>query len=344
MADELVSLRPVTSVALLVEYAAGRGLNTSSILRGTGISESRLTEHTGEVMLGQELSVLRNIVSALDDEPGMGFLAGLLCHPPSLGVLGFALLTSPNLRHALEIGLRYADLSFTAAAHTLHDQGAEVRIVRDDQGLPPEIRRFALERDLAAISTIQQDLLATRIPVERVEVPFEAHPVYEMFGAVLGVEDIRFGSPHSALVVRAGVLELPLPQANTASARMYEQQCAELVQRRRSRVGISKQVRQLLVREGGMADQSRIAVALNLSVRTLRRRLAEEGTSFRELSNETLGLLAEELLGAGLTVENVADRLGYSSVSAFTSAFRSWRGLSPGNFARVKRGLAPVGA
>ncbi|MEV0248226.1 AraC family transcriptional regulator [Nocardia sp. NPDC050712] len=344
MADELVSLRPVTSVALLVEYAVGRGLSTAAVLRGTDVSESQLNEPAGEVMLGQELAVLRNIVAGLDDEPGLGFLAGLLCHPPSLGVLGFALLTSPSLRHALEIGLRYADLSFTAAAHTLHDEGSEVRISRDDQALPPEIRRFALERDLAAISTIQQDLLATRIPVERVEVQFDAHPVYEMFGAVLGVENIRFNAPQTALVVRTSVLQLPLPQANVASARMYEQQCAELVQRRRSRVGISKQVRQLLVREGGMADQSRIAVALNLSVRTLRRRLADEGTSFRELSNETLGLLAEELLGAGLTVENVADRLGYSSVSAFTSAFRTWHGLSPGNFARVKRGLAPVSA
>ncbi|MEU8899914.1 AraC family transcriptional regulator ligand-binding domain-containing protein [Nocardia sp. NPDC048505] len=342
MADELVSLRPVTSVALLVEYAVGRGLATPDVLRDTEITEAQLTEPAGEVMLVQELRVLRNIVAGLDDEPGMGFLAGLLCHPPSLGVLGFALLTSPNLRHALEIGLRYADLSFTAAAHALHDAGSELHIIRDDSALPPEIRRFALERDLAAISTIQQDLLSTRIPVERVEVPFDAHPVYEMFGAVLGVEDIRFGAPRTALVVQASVLQLPLPQANVAGARMYEQQCADLVQRRRSRVGISKQVRQLLVREGGMAEQARIAVALNLSVRTLRRRLAEEGTSFRELSNETLGLLAEELLGAGLTVENVADRLGYSSVSAFTSAFRAWHGLSPGNFARVKRGLAPV--
>ncbi|RDI67603.1 hypothetical protein DFR76_103674 [Nocardia pseudobrasiliensis] len=51
--------------------------------------------------------------------------------------------------------------------------------------------------------------------------------------------------------------------------------------------------------------------AHGLGVRTLRRRLSDEGTTFRELANETIGMLAEELLIAGLTVEQVADRLGY---------------------------------
>ncbi|CAM4167935.1 AraC family transcriptional regulator [Nocardia ninae] len=344
MAEELATLRSTTSVALLAEYAMRRGLPRSVILRDTGIKEGQLDDPAGEITLGQELALMSNLTAAIDDEPGQGFMAGLLCHPPSFGVLGFALMTSPNLRHALEIGLRYVDLSFTAARLDVCDHGAEVWITRDDRALPVHIRRFALERDLAAISTIQQDLLSTRIPVTRVEVPYEPHPIYETFAAMLGVEKVVYGASGTTLVVQSSALQLPLPQANIATARFYEQQCAELIDRRRSRMGISKQVRQLLLRQGTLADQARVAAALNLSVRTLRRRLAEEGTTFRELSNETLGLLAEELLMAGLTVENVADRLGYASPSAFTTAFRGWRGLSPGNFARVKRGLAPVGA
>jgi AraC-like DNA-binding protein len=110
------------------------------------------------------------------------------------------------------------------------------------------------------------------------------------------------------------------------------------MQRRRTRTGLGGQVRELLIRRGGVADQTHIAADLDLSVRTLRRRLAGEGTTFREVSNETVGLLAEEMLIAGLTVEHAAERLGYSSVSAFTSAFRSWRGQSPGQFARIHRG------
>ncbi|WP_433670193.1 helix-turn-helix domain-containing protein [Nocardia sp. CA-136227] len=56
---------------------------------------------------------------------------------------------------------------------------------------------------------------------------------------------------------------------------------------------------------------------MDSSVRTLRRHFADEGTTFRELSTETVGLLSGEFLVTGMTVEQAAQRLGYASVSAF---------------------------
>ncbi|MFF2553059.1 AraC family transcriptional regulator [Nocardia sp. NPDC058058] len=338
MTDGQAQLRSITSAALLVEFASGRGIPTPALLRGTGIREGDLLDSTAEITLGQELALMRNVVAEVGDEPGMGLMAGLLCHPPSLGVLGFALMSCPTVRDAVGLALRYADLSFTVARHHLVIDGADVSIVRDDSGVPREVRRFAVERDVAAIWTIQQDVLPMRPPITRVAVAFPPHPVYEMFGAMLGVEDVVFNAARSAVTGPADIQSLQLPQANSATARFYEQQCADLMQRRRSRVGISGRVRQLLISRGGIADQSRIAAELDLSVRTLRRRLADEGTTFRELTTETIGLLAEELLITGMTVEQAAIRLGYASVSAFTSAFRAWKGQSPGQFARENRG------
>ncbi|MBF6177487.1 AraC family transcriptional regulator [Nocardia otitidiscaviarum] len=341
-ADQPTRLRSIVGAALLADFASTRGLGLPEVLRDTGIRESDLNEPTAEITLGQEVALMRNVVRGVGDEPGQGLLAGLLCHPPSMGVLGFALMTCPTFGHAVDIATRYADLSFTAARLSTRRIGDEFWVLRDDQALPSDIRTFALERDLAAVATVQQDLLSTKLPVVRVEVTVAPHPIYEMFGAIFGVDDIRFDADTSYLVIPANTLDMPLPQANTATARYYEQQCADLMERRRSRVGVSGQVRKLLIRRGGVADQTHIAADLDISVRTLRRRLADEGTTFRELSNETVGMLAEELLVAGLTVEQVADRLGYSSVSAFGSAFRSWKGQSPGHFARINRGRATV--
>ncbi|WP_122186342.1 AraC family transcriptional regulator [Nocardia stercoris] len=331
-------IRSIASATLLAEFAQTRGLKLPDILRNTDIHADQLTDHSAEISLRQELAVMRNIVSATGDEPGLGLMAGLLCHPPSLGVLGFAIASSSTLRRALEISLRYSDLLFVVGRHWLEEHGDELWIVRDDRGVPPEVRRFAMERDLAALATIQQDLLPTRLPLSRVQVVLPAHPIYEMFGALFGVDRIDFGARPTILAAPAAMMDMPLPQSNPTTARFYEQQCAEIVQRRRGRVGISGRVRQLLIRHGGVTDQTHIAADLDLSVRTLRRRLADEGTTFRELSTETIGLLAEELLTAGLTVEQVADRLGYSSVSAFATAFRSWKGQPPGHFARTHRG------
>lgn len=333
-------MRSINGVALLVDYAVTRGLRMPDILRGTGIGEQQLQDPSGEITLAQELTLLRNVVDGVHDEPGLGLMAGLLCHPPSFGVLGFAVMSSPTLRHAADIGVRYADLWFTIARHALVEHGDELWLVRDDSGVPPELRRFTLERDFSAIATIQQDLVPMRVPTLRVEVTVEPHPVYEMFATMLGVDKITFGAPRSLMAWHRSTLDVALPQSNVATARFYEQQCADIMQRRRSRGGVSGRVRELLIRHGGVTDQARVAADLDVSVRTLRRRLADEGTTFRELSNETVGMLAEELLVAGLTVENVAERLGYSSVSAFTSAFRSWKGQPPGHFARVHRGRA----
>ncbi|NNH75975.1 AraC family transcriptional regulator [Nocardia uniformis] len=341
-ADETMRLRSIGSAALLVDYASSRGLSTADVLRSTGIHAADLDDQTAEITLVQEITLIRNIVRGVEDEPGQGLLAGLMCHATSLGLLGFAIMSSPTLGHAIDIGLRHVDLTYTIANHTMRKVGDEVWIVRDDRLLPEEIRSFALERDLGAISTVQQDLMSIKPPVLRVQVALRAHPIYEMFGAVLGVDDIRFDADQSIMVFTRSALNLPLPQANIAVARYYEQQCEELIERRRSRIGVSGQVRKLLIRRGGVADQSHVAADLDVSVRTLRRRLADEGTTFRELSNETIGMLAEELLVAGLTVEQVADRLGYSSVSAFGSAFRSWKGQSPGHFARNNRGRTTV--
>ncbi|MRH88974.1 helix-turn-helix domain-containing protein [Nocardia sp. SYP-A9097] len=335
-------LRAIHNAALLVEFGAQRGLAAEDVLAGTRIELEDLGDAEVMITCEQEYALMRNLLAGCVDEPGLGLLAGMLCHPTSLGIWGFALSTSSTLRQALEIGVRYLDLSFAAGEMRLETRGTNVVIIRDDSALPPELRRFTLERDMVAIGIVQQDLLPMRLPAIRLELALPAHPMYEAVSTLLGVSDLIFDAGRSALTLPASALEMPLPQANPASMKMYEEQCAEMVQRRRNRFGVSEQVRELLIHHHGLAEQSDIAADLNISVRTLRCRLAAEGTTFRELSSETIGLLAEELLGTGLTVESVADRLGYASVSAFGTAFRTWRGQTPGQYARANRLLTPM--
>ena len=71
-------------------------------------------------------------------------------------------------------------------------------------------------------------------------------------------------------------------------------------------------------------------------MRTLRRQLADEGVSFRTIVLQTNEQLAEELLKRGLTVEQVADRIGYSEASSFVHAFTRWKGVAPRRWARLQ--------
>jgi len=119
--------------------------------------------------------------------------------------------------------------------------------------------------------------------------------------------------------------------------------CRELVARKRARTGLSQQVRARLLRLGALeagidAGMEAVARDLHISVRTLRRRLAEDGTSYRELRDEVREALAEELLATGaLSVSDVAIRLGYAEATSFIAAFRRWKGMTPAAYARRLR-------
>jgi AraC-like DNA-binding protein len=72
-----------------------------------------------------------------------------------------------------------------------------------------------------------------------------------------------------------------------------------------------------------------VSTALGISLRSLERHLAEEGTSFRELRDESLKARLEALLrGTDLSLAAIAERLGYSDESALSRATRRWHGCS----------------
>ena len=76
-----------------------------------------------------------------------------------------------------------------------------------------------------------------------------------------------------------------------------------------------------------------MAAHLQVNLRTLQRHLAIEGVTYEQLIDDIRKDLAEDLLKTtNLTVEEVAIQLGYSEVSAFSRAFKRWKGISPRNF------------
>ncbi len=343
MARDPWYVRSTVSAALLVDFAVEREIAGAVALAGTGIEEAELTDPTVEIDLDQEFRIIRNILDVTGDEPGLGLIAGMAVHLPVIGNLGVALSACATVREMVEMWTRFADLSFAYVRYALETSGAQVLVSMDASNVPEQVRRFAIERDLTLIRTVQRELLSWDVPVQRLDVILGYSPVYEAVGTLLNVPEIRFDADRTALVLDAADLRHPMPQAHPLLRAQYERLCVETIQKRHARTGLSGQVRELLVYRGGLAGQTEVAADLNISVRTLRRRLADEGTSFRALSHETTGMLAEELLAQGFTVDTVAQRLGYSSMSAFSTAFRTWKGLAPGRFARESRQEASRG-
>ena len=140
------------------------------------------------------------------------------------------------------------------------------------------------------------------------------------------------------------VLMEPLSQGNALAFKAAQAQCSDLLERHRSGAGLAARVKSLLTRQGaGMPGMDEVADALCMTPRTLRRRLLEEGATFLRLREEVRRATAEELLSGGaLSVENIADHLGYAEPTCFINAFRRWTGETPLVYRKAVHRAMPV--
>lgn len=329
------ALRSSASAALLVQVAAERGVTAQRCLRGTGITRDVLDDPAGEIRARQELAVARNVVRALGDPPGLGLDAGSRYHLTTYGIWGFALISSSTLREAISVGLRFLELTYTFVDISTEERAGELLFVLGDEIVPHEVRRFMVERDAAAIVVIQRELFGSSIALRHAAFRFASPPDLRPYDEIFGTRP-EFGARQNVAAVDAAVLDRPLPQASPYAAQLSQEQCRELLDRRRIRLGVAGRVRNELLRDPRRTpSQEQVARTLHVSVRTLRRHLADEGTTFRALVEETRQLLAEELLATGrLTVEEIADRVGYAEASSFVHAFKRWKGVAPGRYGR----------
>jgi AraC-like DNA-binding protein len=197
------------------------------------------------------------------------------------------------------------------------------------------MERFLIERDVAAIHVIQRELLPSATSLSRVTFAFPPPPPQYLYRyeEVFGLLP-RFGAPEHTAVFDGANLDQPLPQAEQLTAEQAEAQCRGLVRERRpadAQPSMADRVRAVL-RDTPDAPPTlgQVAAALHQSTRTLRRRLAAEGASYRNLLDEVRERLAAALLQDGaLTVEDIAQRLGYAETASFTHAFRRWTGVGP---------------
>ena len=151
--------RSIVSVQLMVRLAGEHGLMPAPALAGSGITVEDLMNPQAEILPIQELRVIDNLVKALPQITDLGLQAGRRYHLSLYGVWGFALATSPTPRAMAQIATRYLDLSFAFARFSLGQRAQRPMVELLVDHLPPDVQRFALERDFAALVNVMVEIL-----------------------------------------------------------------------------------------------------------------------------------------------------------------------------------------
>lgn len=333
--------RNISSARVLVGLGADHGLSTAQCLAGTGIRRELLDTADAEVEAEQELRLIRNLLRELGRDLPLGLEAGARYHPTTYGVWGFAILSSPTVRSAVEVGLRYLRLTSIFSRIRVVETPGEAQIIADEDDLPADVRDFLLERDGATLMSLQRDVLPLPVPppLTRLELKRSAPPYAERLQDLFGVAPV-FNQPFNRIGISAELVNWRLPQGDLSAFAHCEAECQKLLERRQLRAGTAGKVRdRLLNNPRRMPTMDALAEELAMTARTLRRHLAGEGTDYESLVDEVRAALAEELLKTtDLSVEEIAERLGYSEPSCFTRAFKRWKSVSP---RRYRASLAP---
>jgi AraC-like DNA-binding protein len=314
-----------------VDAAACHGLDGDQLLDGTGLTRSDVVQLDMLVEPWQELMVIQRLAVALPDQAGLGVIAGTSCTVGSLGSLALVCLSLETVGEAVDQGERLLGLTFAFVAPVLEWDGSDLVVTMDDRHLHATVRELVMERDLTAflqiIDAVAEDLSGIFIGTS-------LGP--ESIAALRGVAHGIPVEPSAQNTVRlaARVLASRTRQANPIAAADWLLRAEADLERRRGSETIALKVKTAVVRRvDDPPPAADLARSFHMDERTLRRRLAREGTSYRAIVDEARRVLAIDLIRfSDLSIERIAEQTGYNDAAAFSAAFKRWQGESPGRY------------
>jgi AraC-like DNA-binding protein len=277
-------------------------------------------------------------------DPRIGLLAGEALEPGDLDVLEYAARSCPTQRDAIQCANRYMVLMHGGQNGVLREDGDlavwELQNT-DDVARPAASNDFAL----TAAVTFARRYTGVRSPLHSVHFQHALATDATAYERIFDGAPVYLGMPHNALIFPREQLDLPMLQANPGFKTAFEEHAASLLAKLKQSSGVSGRVRDLLSEHLHTGDVSMQDVArkLAMSVPTLRRRLASEGTTHSELLDSLRRELAAMYLGdPTLSISDVAFLLGFARVPAFYRAFGRWfEGQTPTEFRATRRRSQP---
>lgn len=326
--------KDTVSVAFVSAAVARLGAARARVLAAAGIPEERLRSPQSRVTADAFAALWLAVAQETGDE--FFGLDRRALKPGSFALLCRSLLPAADLGQALRRMLRGFDCLLDDVGGTLAVEDGQAVVRVRNRIADPDARRFADETFLVLVHGLLCWLAGRRIPLRWARFGF-ARPAHAAEYALMFTAEATFSAPETAVAFDAALLGAPLVQDARTLRSFLRAAPRSVFLKYRPEEGTAARVRRLLKPcvEAGAAwpGIGEAAAALHLSVSTLRRRLAAEGTSWQGLKDALRRDAAIHLLaGTRLSVEAVAARLGFQDASAFHRAFRKWLGMQPGEY------------
>ncbi|WP_416986744.1 AraC family transcriptional regulator ligand-binding domain-containing protein [Streptomyces sp. T028] len=322
---------PPNILRYLSPVAAKYGVDLRPLLADVGLGEAVMGSAALRVSYRQGSTVIRRAVE-LTGEPHLGLRVGAAQHLTAWGLLGLALLSADTLKDAIETGVRFQNLSGAMVVWTAgpEDAGYALRAGLPDPALDPTVAVFLAEEAFASVVTLTRLSAGGEFAPASVEFAFPAPRDTRPFTGLFRCP-VRFAAVENRLVFPASWFRRAMPGrdpvtyasamellAQQTTARHDQQELLEVLE-----ISIAHSLPDV----PSFVEQARRHAS---SERTLRRRLAECGTTYQAVVDGVRHERVEQLLRRPeLTLRDIARQAGFSDARALRRAVHRWHGTAP---------------
>jgi AraC-like DNA-binding protein len=315
------------------------GHGASEVLRRCGLNSLDDIDEDGDWLPTSRLDEMIAATLEHTGDPAFALVAGKSLALMRYGYMVPLVISAPDLRTVMSDLARFAALVQDRSELQLEVDRPEARIRVEPLVSDGPSGRFRAEFAMTTVVQMLRFAGGDHRDISRVDwVHPEPIELRSRYHAAFGPRQF-FDQPAFGLSFNPELLGRPLPSHDPVSYTAARTRAESALQALRHRSDVAERVRQWLLDQlptpVTVVDAARY---LGVSERTLRRQLSQLGTSYAELVQQTQQLLAERMLAEQrLSIKQVADELGFASVSTFHRAFRRWTGHTPAGWQGVRR-------
>ncbi|MGG7568492.1 AraC family transcriptional regulator ligand-binding domain-containing protein [Rhodovulum sp. DZ06] len=257
-----------------------------------------------------------------------------------IGVLGLAVKTAPTLGASLERVARYWRVVTDTAVYRLDASGDPAILEIQPLTAPHPALEFRNEGAMAAMARNMHQFVDGALALDHVSFRHACRGDPDRYAAHFGCP-VHFGAARDAIALPAAMLGLPNRLGDAAVSDFLtahlETEIGSLRDDPSLRAALLRRLTPAL--SNGAPQAAEIARDMGMSERTLYRRLAQEGLTFRDVLTEAQSALAQELLrDSASSIAEIAFLAGFSEQSAFSRAFKRWVGATPAQYRQQSQG------
>lgn len=303
------------------------------LMKHAGLESNSLADPDSRISLASMLKLWRAVIEGLND-PLLGLHIGASIKTIELGLVGYTTYYSRDLIGALRRFARYGKILSEAVQFKIAETNEQT--ILSWQAHPSLVAlRHPAECGVAIVVSIAREITETGLVPVSIDLPSPRPAALTAYRSAFRCP-VLFGRPVASVTFSRQQMTLPIRASDPTLVGYLDELAAKTIAPLSEHgENTTSRVRRLLWSRlpGGRVDLHQVAGDMDVSERTLQRRLGKEGMSFSGVLDDLRRNLSRELLvDRKLAVSEVAFLLGYSEPSAFQRAFRRWHGVSPRGF------------